>query len=204
MSGRLRSYYPESSIEKGLYTNGGELMTTDYEEYVGFYHKYTTGEIFSLHEYTSFSQKLITFEEAKNVINLNNNIKNSNSPIHEIITPKLEDFNSKESWNRYFVKKVNDVKWGIKEISKEKRDDIVSNKKNSMDSFLFTTMELPWKLTGILRDLKRSGVNYSGVYDTNLRTIQNANKDFIGITNILKDPLQYTIYSKWYTKFIQQ
>ena len=46
--GRRRIYYPEGSIQKGLYTEGGEWMTDDGDEWVGQYHKYTnTGEIYT-------------------------------------------------------------------------------------------------------------------------------------------------------------
>ena len=44
---RKRIYYTKAQITDGLLTDGKEWMFVDTTEYIGQYHKYTTGEIFS-------------------------------------------------------------------------------------------------------------------------------------------------------------
>ena len=44
---RKRVYYTKAQITDGLLTRGNEWMFIDGTEYIGQYHSYTTGEIFS-------------------------------------------------------------------------------------------------------------------------------------------------------------
>ena len=44
---RRKIYYPEGQIQKGLYTEGLEWMLEDGTEYIGDYHKYITGEVYT-------------------------------------------------------------------------------------------------------------------------------------------------------------
>ena len=63
MAKRKRIYYPEGSIQKGLYTNGGEWMFEDGTEYTGQYHRYlNTKEVFTESYFIKdVSKKLIEF-----------------------------------------------------------------------------------------------------------------------------------------------
>ena len=45
--GRFKTYYPISEITTDLYTPGKQWMTTDNVEYIGAYHKYLTGEVYT-------------------------------------------------------------------------------------------------------------------------------------------------------------
>ena len=210
---RLRSYYPESSIEKGLLTNGKELMTTDYIEYVGYYHRYTNGEVFSLFDYNdTISVKLIPYDE----IIISHNIKYNNfsklttfnpkrytAPTGKITAPELSDFKNELSWTRYFIRKVNDSNWGIRELDRNQYEKTQSSNKGSIDSFLYKSTEILWKLTGPMYDRYENNILIPGVYDTNRRTINKSNEVFIGLDEYLVDPLEFTIYSKWYETFIK-
>jgi hypothetical protein len=214
MNKRLRAYYPDSSIEKGLLTNGKEYMTEDYLEYIGYYHKYTNGEVFSLYEYNEKnSVKLIPYDIA--IINQNvkdvtftksttYNPKNYTTPIIKTVTPTIEDFKNKSSWERYFIRKVNDKDWGIRELTKEQYDRTQSNNRGEIDSFLFNTISIKWKLIGDMYDkYDNNNVLIGGVYNTNERTIKQTTLNFIGLDKYLTDPLEFTIYSKWYEIFIK-
>ncbi len=209
---RLRSYYPESSIEKGLLTNGKELMTTEYSEYIGYYHRYTNGEVFSLYDYNDrLSVKLIPYDEIiiRQNIKYNNfsklstfNPKRYTSPVAKIISPELSDFKSGDSWTRYFIRKVNDKNWGILELDRKQYENTQTLNKNSIDSFLYKLVEIQWKLTGNMYDTYNDKTLIPGVYDTNMRTITKHNETFRGLSEYLTDPLEYTVYSKWYEVFI--
>jgi len=59
---RKKIYYPEGQIQKGLYTEGREWMLEDGTEYIGDYHKYITGEVFTKSSFIkNVSQLLIPF-----------------------------------------------------------------------------------------------------------------------------------------------
>jgi hypothetical protein len=61
---RRRIYYPEGKIQKGLYTIGKQWMTEDGKEYIGGYHTYTTGEVFTQASYVrDVSKKLIPYKD---------------------------------------------------------------------------------------------------------------------------------------------
>ena len=60
---RDKLYYPDNEITKNLYTFGNEFMLSNIE-YKGFYHKYSTGEIYTLKEWNPLlSNKLLPFED---------------------------------------------------------------------------------------------------------------------------------------------
>ena len=63
MARRKRIYYPEGSIQKGLYTSGQEWMFENGQEYQGQYHTYTnTKEVFTESYFIKdVSQKLIPY-----------------------------------------------------------------------------------------------------------------------------------------------
>jgi hypothetical protein len=60
---RQKIYYSENQIVKNLHTKGLEFMLLrDFSEYAGFYHRYTTGEVFTEHEWNPLkSERLIRF-----------------------------------------------------------------------------------------------------------------------------------------------
>jgi hypothetical protein len=45
--GRFKTYYPTSEITTDLYTAGKQWMTANNVEYIGVYHKYLTGEVYT-------------------------------------------------------------------------------------------------------------------------------------------------------------
>ena len=60
---RYKLHYAENEITKNLYTFGKEFMLNNIE-YKGFYHKYSTGEVYSLKEWNPLlSNKLLPFED---------------------------------------------------------------------------------------------------------------------------------------------
>ena len=61
---RKKVRYTKDEITNNLYTTGSEWMTTDYAEYIGLYHRYTTGEVYTLSKWNSQkSVELIPFKE---------------------------------------------------------------------------------------------------------------------------------------------
>ena len=54
---RLKLYYPVDEITNDLYTYGSELMTEDNVEYIGAFHRYITGEVYTKSKWDYFSIK---------------------------------------------------------------------------------------------------------------------------------------------------
>ena len=182
---RSRVYYTKSQIQNGLITSGKEWMFLDNIEYIGQYHRYTTGEIFSraswvdgksrtLIQYVDFDfLSSIDGEETAAKINFDyNNIKNvtvkpssiPNAGREEI----TEDDNKIGYFTRYFAYKRNDGR--CLELTKEKFNKI--GQKDSLDGVMWEKIEVKWKFKGNLHDILDSNNNIteSGVFDTNKRT----------------------------------
>jgi len=206
MSKRLRAYYPDSMTEKGLYTNGREYITEDMIEYVGFYHKYTSGEVFTLYEYNSLlSKKLIPYAERHKLETIEQSDPNNYVlPSKTITYPSIEDYSDRKIWYRYFIRKVNDASWGVREINEDQYESTNTDIAGTINGFLFKTIKLPWKLNGILNDITRNGIRNPGIYETNLRTIEYYSKDFPGLENTLTNPLEFTKYSNYYNFLTRQ
>lgn len=154
---RKKIYYPTGQIQKGLYTNGGEWMLEDGTEYIGDYHKYITGEIFTLGTYSrTLSKKLIPY------INLNIDAERKKFEYDALLDEIPKDFvfakYDKPSptekdytvgfFNRYFVRRYSNQI--ITEVNKDTF--------NNVQSEHYSKIKLAWKLTGDVTDVNRKQV----------------------------------------------
>lgn len=210
---RSRIYYPSSGIRTNLFTKGGYLMTEDYDEYVGFYHIYNSGEIFSEGEWDeNVSKKLLLIDEKLldvkdnsikkmfNSLEYTNgvNVSRFKAPIEYNLIPSPEDYD-RGVITRYFLGKVNDVNYPIKEIDEETFQSIGSEQ--GVDNLLFKGIELNWLLKGPLYDIldEDGSIKTSGVYDTNLRMIRQYTKELPNLDMFLTNPIEYSVHSKYYS-----
>lgn len=216
MASRKKIYYPDHQITKDLYTKGGEWMTTDGTEYFGPYHTYTTGEVFTFPDWDEkFSQKLIplrvTAEEADKYrrarfgitdpttgemeyVRSALDVKRYESPRHRIIEPTQDDF-KKGHFTRYVVGKRNDADYPLREITANEAT-MYNSATGGINSFLYKVVEVEWKLTGPERDILNpdGSIKTPGVFDTNRRSVFSADGEMRGVSNLLRDVRQYTIY----------
>lgn len=170
MAKRQKVYYPEGQIQKGLYTQGKEFMFEDGTEYVGDYHTYSTGEVFTKSTYLkSISQKLIPFidlSEFSNSQKFEYDKLNKLKPTFEFATygkaiPTQEDYNQ-GFVVRYFTKRhFNDI---ITEVTKQTF--------GLLRPEYYVKLELRWKL-----------VDDASI--VNERIIRNAEKTINGISNYI-------------------
>lgn len=214
---RKKIYYPSSTIRPNLFTKGGELMTEDNEEYIGFYHVYDSGEIFSESDWDEEKSKKLLLIDNKLVkikdISIKKVLKNLEytkginvskfiHPVEYNLIPTQEDYDNGYII-RYFIGKVNDVNYPLMEVDKEVFESIGDEK--GIDNLLFKGVKLEWSLTGPLNDEYDSDGNIkkSGVYDTNLRLINHYNKEIPNLNKYLTNPIEYSIYSKYYSTNIK-
>ena len=191
---RRRIYYTKAQITEGLVTEGNEWMFTDNTEYIGQYHTYTTGEVFSEVTFVDGKSRiLIPYVNVQSINQQNEigidtaknfeyngiktlDIKKSITPNPNQIQPTDKDI--KRGWmERYFAKKVNDDI--ILELTKEDFDNVGTEK--GLDKILWEKFKLRWKISGDATD----------VIETNQRTIQIKSEDYPSITSLIVDYTEF-------------
>lgn len=189
MSKRRRIYYPKGSIQSGLYTEGGQLMSEDGVEYFGQYHIYkNTKEIFSEPEFIKGkSVKLIPFVDlSQQDLNSNfqyNKLKEVEDYQYAISTPDpILVSPTNDDYDRGFV-----VRYLLKRYGSGYIFD-VSEAGFGFDNPYFQKLEIKWKISGPLND--ENGV--AGIIDTNLRTINLYKNDFEGLESYLSNLTEFS------------
>ena len=105
--------------------------------------------------------------------------------VNNTIVPTQEDY-EKGFYTRYFIKRKDSNI--IAEVSEDKLGDIGEK----VSEVLYVGFELDWKLTGPLDDIIVDGVRQqAGVRDTNRRTLQRVEQEYIGITEKLQNLTQF-------------
>jgi hypothetical protein len=187
---RLKLYYTADEITNNLYTYGSEFMTEDNVEYIGSYHSYLTGEVYTGATWNAkLSRKLVTFRNISDKITEYQNLKSLNlqyelpqSHIVSITNQHMTD----GIINRYFISKINDNI--VFEIDITQYEKWISNK---IDNVIYLAVMIPWTIAGAIDDTRVNGVLVPGVRSKNILQIQSASKKIPSITNILTNPIQF-------------
>lgn len=209
MPKRAKLYYPKSSITENLFTNGGEYMFETGTMYVGYYHKYDTGETFTLPAWDpNKSVKLLPYVDISNLpigkfengthltsyLTSDLNMKRYKTPITSITTPTQEDY-IRGYFYRYFSEKRNDAKH-ITEINKG--EFLNSGNVGGLNGFLYKVGKIKWHLIGDEYDTKNENgiVVKRGVLDNNAREVFALLNKHPYIYTIFGDYRQFTQYSR--------
>ena len=216
---RLKIYYSEDQIVNNQFTNGREFMLlSDFSEYIGFYHRYSTGEVFTEAEWNpSKSQRLIRWrnlsEPKKKYYDLKlfhkvgpNNPgirrKNSNNddeyfrytapvPIKRRLTQKEIDAGKTY---RYFIAKRNERDRVFFEIPPDQASSY-GKSNEGINQFLYDLVTVPWKVDGPEYDVYDGDLlKIAGVIDTNLRIIERYSQTNRVLAQIVKNPRELTVY----------
>lgn len=217
MATRLKIYYPEDQIIRNLFTKGNEYMyMQDFKEYVGFYHRYTTGEIYSGYDWDGFrSRRLIRFRplsesqskyyQLKHFIvdSVGDRIKvkdGAGDQYYKYRAPryvrrKLTDQDLQNGHiNRYFVFKRNEPRRVFFEIDQSQSANYITNA-SGINQYLYGLVVIPWKVNGPEYDILINGIlTKPGVVNTNLRIVDKYVKQYPLVKKILRDPRELTIY----------
>ena len=187
---RVKTYYSAEEITTNLYTTGLEYMTFSNVEYIGLYHKYTTGEVYTGATYNPrTSIKLIEYKEQDpNIIQYNSissvNLNFNSFKTYNVVITK--DDITIGFVRRYIIKKNNESKFY--EVDKKTYDDYQNNK---IDQALYTAVELIWQITGNLNDTRDGSILIPSVQSNNTKLIQDAERTMPGLSSYLTDLLQY-------------
>jgi hypothetical protein len=187
---RLKIRYSLDEIIPNQYTFGGEWMTEDSVEYIGLYHKYTTGEVYTKPVWDSkLSKKLVTYVDT-NTLKYKYDLLKYNTPKtytsvqpYKIVTT-LTDYNLGYI-TRYFCKKRNESI--IIEVSELQYNDWISMR---IDNVLYDMITLKWYIAGSVDDEFGVVTNY-GVQTKNKRAVDGAEKQMPGISLYLTNYLQF-------------
>ena len=189
---RIKSYYSPNETVNNLYTVGQELMTTDNVEYVGLYHKYTTGEIYSQPTWNkNKSVKLIKYkEQPDSVIEYNKisdiEIKYKSFNTYNVV---ITNENIKAGYvDRFIFKRVNEDKFY--EVNSDTYNAYTNN---DIDPNLYLAVKIKWYITGNVNDISRGNIQIPGVYTNNRNELQVAERTISGISTYLTDLLQYYV-----------
>ena len=189
---RIKSYYSANEIVNNLYTTGQELMTTDNVEYVGLYHKYTTGEIYSQPTWDkNKSVKLIKYKEQPESVTEYNKISDI-----EIDYKSFNTYNvaiTKENINkgyvdRFIIKRANDNVFY--EVNSDTYDMYT---REDIDPVLYLAVKFKWYITGNINDERQGNILIPGVKSNNYKELQTAEKTVPNIMSYLTDLLQHYV-----------
>ena len=189
---RIKSYYSANEIVNNLYTTGQELMTTDNVEYVGLYHKYTTGEVYSQPTWDkNKSVKLIKYKEQPESVIEYNKISDI-----EIDYKSFNTYNvaiTKENINngyvdRFIIKRSNDNIFY--EVNSDTYDMYT---REDIDPVLYLAVKFKWYITGNINDVIQGNILIPGVKSNNYKELQTAEKTVPNITSYLTNLLQHYV-----------
>ena len=189
---RIKSYYSANEIVNNLYTTGQELMTTDNVEYIGLYHKYTTGEVYSQPTWDkNKSVKLIKYKDQPESVIEYNKISDI-----EINYKSFNTYNvaiTKENINtgyvdRFIIKRANDNVFY--EVNSDTYDMYTNE---DIDPVLYLAVKFKWYITGNINDVIQSNILIPGVKSNNYKELQTAEKTVPNITSYLTNLLQHYV-----------
>ena len=202
---RSRIYYSKAQIKNGLVTEGEEWMTIDNVEYIGQYHTYVTGEVFTQPTFVDGkSRKLIPFIDLSKIgetddigMDVAKNFEYDTITKLDVLdtlipNPGIEEITEKDLTNGFFERY-----FGYKydgrclELNKENYDKIGSDE--GLTDVQWTKVKLKWKIKGPVRDVRDSDGKMieAGVFDTNKRTVFLISEDFPTFKNKLLDYLEF-------------
>jgi hypothetical protein len=189
---RLKLYYPVDEITPNLFTQGKEFMTEDNVEYIGSYHRYITGEIYTESNWdVRKSKRLIEYVETTtkqtfvyDTLKPNIELKYIQPNAHNVTINKTDIRNG--FITRYFIKKINNET--IIEINQNQYNawlqDVIEKK-------MHIAITLTWYISGNIEDITSGIVVIPGVISKNQKQVAYASKTLPGLSNILINFIEY-------------
>jgi hypothetical protein len=213
---RDRLYYSDAQTIKNVYTSGSQWMTIDdWKEYVGYYHIYSSGEVYTEKEWNkNRSKKLVEYKKRDasyyKYMDLNHYMTTTDGKKSEIVggtglfhrytapravkvRPSKIDY-SKGLMTRYFVYKRNEPDRIFFEVGKDQATDYTANEQG-INQYLYGLVKIPWKITGPEYDIFNNGILIeSGVVDTNKRIIDRFSEKFRILPKVLINHREHSKY----------
>ena len=169
-------------------------MTESNTEYIGAYHTYSTGEVYTDAAWNSkTSKKLIKYTVENTTLTAYKKLKTINvkydMPHSSVIQITPADIKAGYV-RRYFLKKINEST--IIEIDSTEFGKYSSNQ---FDPILYSAITLKWKITGDVYDNSADGVFHRGVQTTNQLMVAAAEAQMPGMLTKLTNYTEYYMSS---------
>jgi len=187
---RLKLKYSVNEITNDLYTFGKEWMTEDDVEYIGLYHTYTTGEVYTRPVWDEqLSKKLVAYTDTTTAVYKYNKLRPDIKTTRKSIQPYQVIVSASDYKigyiTRYFAKKRNENL--IIEVNASQYADWNSNK---IDNILYDMTQIKWWVSGNINDIIGI-VNVPGVRTKNKQIVYATEAKMPGISLKLSDYAQY-------------
>jgi effector-binding domain-containing protein len=185
---RQRLQYSRSEIQRAQFTRGKEWMMEDGTEYIGLYHTYVTGEVYTEADWNpQISKPLVPYEDVtsdKYSYKKITRVDTKYNAIQSIRRTVTEQEVQLGVMTRYFLKPVNSG--NIIEISNDQYTQFLQKK---IDPNYYIGVSLQWYITGPVNDTTQNGILVEGIATKNLNSIRAANMP--GLEEYLSDLLEY-------------
>lgn len=179
-------YLPKSKISPSKYSSGGQFVyKSDQSQHSGKYYETSDGKFFSGEgPYDETSKELISSIPVPSIEFF--------VPKYYYPTPTQEDYNI-GFMVRYFLKRRNESFANIIEISfDDYQKSIVEQNNGSMDTSMYVSLKLNWKITGPLNnDFGDKNFPKAGIIETNQKLVKLKEKVFPGFSFFIKDYSQF-------------
>ena len=180
---------PKNLVKENLFSKG-ELFLENVE-YIGPYNVKADGSYYTLSKFITGKSKQLTTKKTtlyQDLLKITGGIdvsEKNGRVVDSTVIPTNEDYVN-GVYTRYFIKTK-----GSKVIS-EVDEKTLGSLGDKIDDNLYVGFELDWKLTGPLNDIFVDGIRQqAGVRDTNRRTLQRLEQEYIGITEKLQNLTQF-------------
>lgn len=188
---RKQSRYLPEDIQTGLFTSGSEWQTTDGVEYIGLYHQYATGEIYTESEWIpNVSKQLIPYQKDNETNSIyaslqpNINVAYEPVPVYNIQV-NIDDM-TRGFITRYIAYDV--IRDQIQNINKQTYQNI---QRQRCDSNKWKAVQLQWKITGPIQTEYSYQGNALGIESYNQQSVQQAEKQVPGISKHITNYTEY-------------
>jgi hypothetical protein len=201
-------YIPKSKLDPQIYyTPGGEYYySTTRSNYEGYYHKDLNGRAYTGKEHTNESIHLIPFlfSRPNNIdVNGSNGISNQYDGLNSSVSinvsvpiPQSDSLppNEQDYTQSFYIRYILQYKLSSNPVFVEVNKVTFFQYFNTSYKQYFSFVEVPWKISGPLYDVKENNVLVEGgIIDSNLRSIDMANRIMPGVRNYFTD---VTLYAK--------
>ena len=175
---RKKVYYSDQEIIKNLYTTGKEWMLSDYTEYIGQYHRYTTGEVYTHPEWDkNKSVRLIKFQELPETVKIYKSIKSVKTNYNTTIqswNPVITSADKKTgSITRFFIKRYDND--SITEINSDTFNKWMLKQ---IDQNIYQAVSIEWVIADTYTKFDTNKDILQQVAEFNKKTIKTLQKPF--------------------------
>jgi hypothetical protein len=190
---RKKLFYTKNQITENLYTAGNEFQLSDGTMYIGLYHRYDTGELYTGGTWNVKTSKPLsvfvqTSEQVKLYRQNKKDIKTKfKSPVRYI--PQITAVDTQKTYvTRYFLYKLNDK--NVIEIDQPQYSEWANSE---LDNNIYKAIKTIWYITGNATTTQTGGITQLGVIQKNQNIIDQLEQTYPGFRDTINNPLELYI-----------